>query len=164
MPRVRRFCGSASTTSANYIAKLWNAVGGTDSSMLAGLFRVRRGLGQHRPHALYRLKNAACRSSADGHRPHDDGPQHRRPFSLPGSGCGRICRGHSGSDEDSRPHSEVRATPRGQRAAARTTRLRRKQGFSFPLAFWFRHELRESTIRCLRDGSLVSHDYFAPTP
>ncbi|MGA7671556.1 MAG: asparagine synthase (glutamine-hydrolyzing) [Nitrolancea sp.] len=39
---------------------------------------------------------------------------------------------------------------------------RGKQGFSFPLAHWFSHELRDLTTNLLRHSNLVSEGYFRP--
>jgi asparagine synthase (glutamine-hydrolysing) len=39
---------------------------------------------------------------------------------------------------------------------------RRKQGFGFPLAYWFRNELRDLTSSILLNSSLVDEGYFQP--
>jgi asparagine synthase (glutamine-hydrolysing) len=50
-----------------------------------------------------------------------------------------------------------------QRLLPGTLVKRKKQGFGFPLAAWFRRELRSVTARLLGQGSLAAAGYFRPS-
>ena len=39
---------------------------------------------------------------------------------------------------------------------------RKKQGFSFPLAHWFKNELRDTTYNLLKNGNLAAEGWFRP--